>query len=77
MKIVRSVNFVYTLFEDERGAFILDLIIPSANNAWAIYEKRVVLSAHEKSMIEAVPERADHIANKLIAEEKCRQQAIE
>jgi hypothetical protein len=65
---------MYTLFEDERGSLILDLIIPSANNAWAIYEKRFVLSAHEKSLIKAVPERADHIANKLIAEEKHRQQ---
>lgn len=77
MKIVRSVNFVYTLFEDEQGAFILDLIIPSASNAWAIYEKRVVLSAHEKLLIEAMPNRADQIANKMIAEEKLRQQAIE
>jgi hypothetical protein len=77
MKIVRSFNFVYTLFEDESGSFILDLIIPSANNAWAIYEKRVVLSAHEKSLIEAVPERADHIANRLIAEEKRRQQSTD
>lgn len=70
MRIVRSVNFVYTLFEDVNGSFILDIVIPSANNAWAVYEKRVVLSAYEKSLIEAVPERADHVASRLIDEEK-------
>jgi hypothetical protein len=73
MKLIRRIDFVYTLFEDECGSFVLELIIPSENNAWAIYEKRVVLSPHEKSLIEALPERADHIANKLIDEEKCRQ----
>jgi hypothetical protein len=73
MKLIRRIDFVYTIFENKCGSFILDLVISSANNAWAIYEKRVVLSSHEKSLIEAVPERADHIANKLIDEEKRRQ----
>jgi hypothetical protein len=41
------------------GTFILYLTIPTDNNARAIYEKRFVLSAREKSLIEAVPKRAE------------------
>jgi hypothetical protein len=74
MRIVRSVNFLYTLSEDDEGSFILDLVIPAAKNAWANYEKRVVLSFHEKILIRAFPERADRLATKLIEEEKRWQQ---
>jgi hypothetical protein len=74
MRIVRSVNFSYILYEDDEGSFILDLVIPAAKNAWANYEKRVVLSSYEKILIRAFPERADRLATRLIEEEKRRQQ---
>jgi hypothetical protein len=43
-------------------------------SAWANYEKRVVLSACQKILIKMFPEYADHLASKLIAAEKGRQQ---
>jgi hypothetical protein len=73
MKKLRSVDYCYTLYEDDDGSFVLDLVIPSTRNAWATYEKRVVLSAYDKILIRAFPTRVDAIANKLIAEEKKRQ----
>lgn len=73
MKTLRSVNFVYTLYEDDNGTYVLDLVIPSATNSWAIYEKRVVLSAYDKILIKLFPERADKLASNLISKEKYRQ----
>lgn len=73
MKVVRSVNFVYTLYEDDCGAFVLDLVIASADSAWANYEKRVVLSTRQKILINVFPDYADRLASKLLAEEKARQ----
>jgi hypothetical protein len=50
-KIVRRANFLYTLYKDDNGSFVLDLIISSAKNASVNYEKRVVFSAGEKILI--------------------------
>lgn len=73
MRIVRRVNSVYTLYEDDDGSFVLDLVVPTAKNAWANYEKRMVLNSYEKILIKLLPERADRLAGRLIAEEMRRQ----
>jgi hypothetical protein len=76
MKILRSIDFVYTLYEDDNGSLVFDLVIPAARDAWATYEKKVVLSTYDKILTKVFPKRADHLARKLIAKEKQRQQNI-
>lgn len=73
MREVRSVNSVYTLYEDDDGSFVLDLVVPAAKSAWVNYEKRVFLNTYEKIMIKMFPERADRVASRLITEEMRRQ----
>lgn len=73
MKIIRQVDWTYTLFEDDDGSYIFDLVIPAATGAWANYEKRVVLPSYEKLLIRAFPGRSDYLANILINKEKQEQ----
>jgi hypothetical protein len=73
LKTLRSVNFLYTLYEDDDGAYVIDLVVPSPVNSWATYEKRVVLNAYDKILLKLFPERADKLASNLISEEKHRQ----
>jgi hypothetical protein len=74
MKILRQINFVYTLYEDDNGELIMDVVVPSAKNAWANCEKRIVLNMYYKNLLRISPDKADHIANIFIEKEKDIQQ---
>jgi hypothetical protein len=70
MKILRQVNFVYTLYEEDNGELIMDVVVPSAKNAWATYEKRIVLNIYYRNLVRTFPHKADLIANDFIEKEK-------
>jgi hypothetical protein len=74
MKILRQVNFVYTLYEEDNGGLIMDVVVPSAENAWASYEKRIVLNIYHRNLVRKFPHKADIIANDFIAQEQYTQQ---
>jgi hypothetical protein len=70
MKILRQINFVYTLYEDDDGALIMDVIVPSAKNAWANYEKRILLNIYDRNIVGMFPHKADLIAKDFIEKEE-------
>jgi hypothetical protein len=74
MKILRQVNFVYTLYEEDNGELIMDVVVPSAKDAWASYEKRIVLNIYYRNLVRMFPYKADLIANDFIRQEKNIQQ---
>ena len=39
MKIIQQQNWVFTLYEDEHGQFVLDVLFPAKKGAWASYEE--------------------------------------
>jgi hypothetical protein len=47
MKIVKQVDWEYTLFEDEKLTYILEVLMPAPNGGWATYEKRITLDQRE------------------------------
>jgi hypothetical protein len=74
MKILRQMDFVYTLYEDDNGALIMDVLVPSTKNAWANYEKRIVLNMYDGNLVRMFPHKADIVAKDFIAKEKSIQQ---
>lgn len=72
MKVIRQQNFVYTLFEDERGAYIFDLLMPAPKAASVLYTKQIKASMIQRWLIWIHPKMADVIADRLINEEKER-----
>lgn len=70
MKIVHQVSWRYTLYEDDDGSYVLELVVPAPNGAWASYEKQVKLSGYEKFLIKTFPGRLDYLARKLLDDEK-------
>jgi hypothetical protein len=74
--VIRQVNFVYTLIEDEAGCYIFELLVPSPEMAAVAYTKKVQATPLQKRLIQKKPEAADDIAEDLIREEKdCQRKA--
>jgi hypothetical protein len=72
-KVIRQVNFAYTLIEDDAGCYIFELVIPSPEMAAVVFIKKVSASPLQKRLIQKKPETADDIAEELVREEKARQ----
>jgi hypothetical protein len=72
-KVIRQVNFVYTLLEDEAGCYVFELVIPAPEMAAIVTVKKVQASPLQKRLIQKKPQTADDIAEDLIREEKARQ----
>lgn len=70
MKIIRQVDWTYSLYEDENGRYILEIVIPSSKAAWANYDKQFVLPWYEKIFIRLFPKRTDVLADKFLKIEK-------
>ncbi|MBK8399519.1 MAG: hypothetical protein IPL29_00040 [Propionivibrio sp.] len=67
MKVLKQVDWVYTLYEDENGQYILDVVIPAPKGAWASYEKRVLLTSSEKTRVAANPSVIDLLVQKAMS----------
>lgn len=67
MKVIRQVNWSYTLFEDDAGRYVLEVLMPSLSDAWATYERRVELAPKERKMIQ----RDVSLVEKMVDEVRC------
>ena len=63
MKIIKQVNSSYTLYENELNEWILEVEIPSKNNAWAIYTEKIKLSTLQKVLIKLFPSYLEKIVS--------------
>lgn len=51
MKIIKQVDWEYTLFEDEQLTYVLEVLMPAPNGGWATYEKRIALDSRERDKV--------------------------
>jgi len=58
------------LYEDENGAYLLMVVVPTRDSAWAIYEKEYRLSCYEKFLVRRFPSKVKTLANRILEEEK-------
>ena len=65
MKIIQQQNWVFTLYEDEHGQFVLDVLFPAKKGAWASYEVRFFLSNSDKQKIQNDSSHINEIVKKL------------
>jgi hypothetical protein len=70
MKIIAQVSGSYTLYEDDNGAYLMTVAVPTAEAAWAVYEKEYRLSPYEGFIVRKFPGRIKGIAARIVAEEK-------
>lgn len=56
MKVISQVNWSYTLYENDDGSYVMSIVVPSQNAAWAVYEKEFKLTFCEKILIRIFPE---------------------
>lgn len=61
MKVIHQVDWQYTLYEDDEGSYILELIVPAPKGVWVSYEKQVKLSHYEKFIINTFPSHLDYL----------------
>ncbi|MCG1054350.1 hypothetical protein KQH49_04985 [Mycetohabitans sp. B5] len=75
MKIISQVNWAYTLFEDEDGSYVLSIVVPARDAAWAVYEKEIRLSSYEKYLLKLFPQRVSRLVERFMQEKKRIQSA--
>ena len=73
MKVISQVNWSYTLYEDDDGAYVMSVVVPARDAAWAVYEKEFCLTPYEKILVKLFPSKAQKIANRLLKKEKLLQ----
>lgn len=66
-KIIKQEDWLYTLYEDDIGQYVLEVVVPAPTGAWASYEKTKILSEDEKARIIANPRVLDLIVEKIRA----------
>ncbi|MCF2132961.1 MULTISPECIES: hypothetical protein [Mycetohabitans] len=70
MKIISQVNWAYTLFEDADGSYVLSIVVPARDAAWAVYEKEIRLPSYEKYLLKLFPQRVSRLVERFVQEEK-------
>lgn len=73
MKIISQVNWSYTLYEDDDGSYVMSVVVPSSDAAWAVYEKEFRLTSCQKILLKVFPSKAQMIANRFLQKEKILQ----
>lgn len=66
-KILKQEDWLYTLYEDEIGQYVLEVVVPASKGAWASYEKTKILSEEEKAHVIANPRVLDLIVDRIRA----------
>lgn len=73
MKVISQVNWSYTLYEDDDGFYVMSVVVPARDAAWAVYEKEFRLSLCEKLLVKVFPNKAQMLAKRFLQKEKISQ----
>ncbi|MHA6878502.1 hypothetical protein [Ralstonia pseudosolanacearum] len=66
-------SWSYTLYEDDDGSYVMSVVVPARDAAWAVYEKKFRLRTYEKFFAKFFPSKAQNIANRFLKKERLSQ----
>lgn len=70
MRIIEQIAWSYTLYEADDGSYLLAVVVPARDSAWATYEIEHRLSAFEKFLVRHFPGKVKRIAARVLDQEK-------
>lgn len=70
MKVIEQIDWSYTLYEADDGSYLLTVVVPARDSAWATYEIEHRLSTFEKFLVRHFPGKVKRIAARVLDQEK-------